>query len=60
MAAFRQIESELRSQYLVAYVPTTTMRDGAFHRIDVRIAGRPDVRVLHRHGYYAPAEEVRK
>jgi VWFA-related protein len=57
MADFRQIESELRSQYLVAYAPSSTSRDGAFHRIDVRLAGRPEVRVLHRRGYYAPTEK---
>jgi Ca-activated chloride channel family protein len=57
---FRQIENELRSQYLVAYDPSNAARDGRFHRIEVRISGRPDVRVIHRRGYYAPKEEDRK
>jgi Ca-activated chloride channel homolog len=57
---FRQIESELRSQYLVAYSPTNTTRDGSFRRIEVRLAGRDGVRVIHRRGYYAPSEEVKK
>jgi Ca-activated chloride channel family protein len=57
---FRQIETELRSQYLWAYSPTNSSRDGSFHRIDVRIKGRPGVRVIHRRGYYAPTEEVKK
>lgn len=57
---FRQIESELRSQYLVAYSPSNTSRDGSFRRIEVRLADRPDVRIVHRRGYYAPTEEVKK
>jgi Ca-activated chloride channel homolog len=60
MEDFRQIENELRSQYLVAYSPSNTSRDGSFRRIEVQIAGRNDVRVVHRRGYYAPMEEVKK
>jgi Ca-activated chloride channel family protein len=57
---FRQIENELRSQYLVAYSPTNANRDGSFRRIEVRVAGRSDVRFVHRRGYYAPVEDVKK
>ncbi|MEN3335628.1 MAG: hypothetical protein V7641_4993 [Blastocatellia bacterium] len=57
---FRQVESELRSQYLVAYSPSNGAKDGRFRRIEVRLAGRPDVRVIHRRGYYAATEEVKK
>jgi Ca-activated chloride channel homolog len=57
---FRQIEGELRSQYLVAYSPTNGAKDGRFRRIEVRLADRPDVRVIHRRGYYAATEEVKK
>ena len=57
---FRQVESELRSQYLIAYSPSNSARDGRFRRIEVRLAGRPDVRVIHRRGYYAATEEVKK
>ena len=60
MEDFRQIENELRSQYLVAYSPTNTARDGSFRRIEVQVAGRNDVRVVHRRGYYAPMEDVKK
>jgi VWFA-related protein len=56
-AQFRQIENELRSQYLVAYNPSNTARDGSFRRIEVRLGGRPDLRVTHRRGYYAPSGE---
>jgi Ca-activated chloride channel family protein len=57
---FRQIEAELRSQYLVAYSPTNPSRDGSFHKIDVQIKDHPGVRIIHRRGYYAPMEEVKK
>ena len=60
MEDFRQIENELRSQYLVAYSPSNAVRDGRFRRIEVRIAGRSDVLVIHRRGYYAASEEVKK
>jgi Ca-activated chloride channel family protein len=58
--SFHQIESELRSQYLVAYAPTNSVRDGRFRRIEVRIADRPDAMVIHRRGYYAGSEDVKK
>ena len=57
---FRQIEGELRSQYLVAYSPSNANRDGSFRRIEVRVKARDDIRVVHRRGYYAPMEEVKK
>jgi Ca-activated chloride channel family protein len=60
MDDFRQIENEMRSQYLLAYSPTNTARDGSFRRIEVRITGRSDVRLVHRRGYYAPMDEVKK
>jgi Ca-activated chloride channel family protein len=57
---FKQIENELRSQFLVAYSPTNVARDGSFRRIEVRLANRGDVRIVHRRGYYAPTEETKK
>src|SRR5262245_57674536 len=57
---FRQIESELRSQYLVAYSPSNLTHDGRFRRVEVRISGRPEARLIHRRGYYAATEEVKK
>jgi VWFA-related protein len=60
MEDFRQIENELRSQYLVAYSPSNVARDGRFRRIEVRLANRSDVMVIHRRGYYAASEDVKK
>jgi len=53
-AAFRQIEDELRSQYLVAYYTSNSAPDGTFRKIEVRIPGRKDLRIRHRPGYYSP------
>ena len=57
---FKQIENEMRSQYLVAYSPSNSNRDGSFRRIEVRLNGRSDALVVHRRGYYAPVEDGRK
>jgi VWFA-related protein len=58
--AFKQINEELRSQYLVAYEPSNTSHDGTFRQIEVEIPGRQDVRIFHRKGYYAPSAGARK
>lgn len=55
--AFAQIETELRSQYLLAYMPTNILRDGSYRRIRVEIS-KPELRkqkllLLYRQGYYA-------
>jgi VWFA-related protein len=54
LTAFRQIEEDLRDQYLVAYYPSNTALDGTFRKIEIRVPGRKDIRVRHRFGYYAP------
>ncbi|HEX6278942.1 MAG TPA: VWA domain-containing protein [Pyrinomonadaceae bacterium] len=55
--AFKQIEDEMRSQYLLAYEPTNTLLDGSYRKIDIELAN-PDlakqkVRLTHREGYFA-------
>jgi VWFA-related protein len=55
IAAFRQIEEDLRQQYIVSYSPENTNRDGNFRAISIKV-NRPDakdLRVLTRKGYYA-------
>jgi VWFA-related protein len=53
--AFQQIANELRTQYLLGYMPTNTRHDGAFRKIKVRVRNG-DYKVQARRGYYAPAE----
>jgi Ca-activated chloride channel family protein len=56
-AAFAQIQQELRSQYLLAYRPTNTRRDGSFRQVRVEIVNRElrkqKLQLLYRQGYYA-------
>lgn len=49
------IQTELRSQYSVAYAPSNQARDGGFRRIEVKTKAR-GYRVQVRRGYYAPRE----
>lgn len=55
--AFAQIDQELRSQYLIAYSPTNTNRDGSYRKIRVEVINpdlrEQEVRLLYRDGYYA-------
>jgi Ca-activated chloride channel family protein len=53
--AFRKISDELRTQYLLAYYPSQRTSFSEFRRIEVKVAGMPDLpgyRVRHRAGYY--------
>jgi VWFA-related protein len=46
--------------YVLAYEPSTPYRDGRFHKIEIRIAGRPDLTVRTRKGYFAPSDKTGK
>lgn len=57
-AAFRQISDELRTQYLIAYYPSS-LSDSEFRRIEIKIdpatkdyPNPSDLQVRHRTGYY--------
>ncbi|HVZ22683.1 MAG TPA: VWA domain-containing protein, partial [Vicinamibacterales bacterium] len=52
--AFRELLEELSHQYLVAYTPTDTRRDGRWRRIKVTVDGGHRVRT--REGYRLTAE----
>ncbi len=51
--SFYEVSQELRSQYSLAYRSTHTIKDGSFRAVKIE-AGRRDVRVKARKGYYAP------
>lgn len=58
-AAADQISRELRSQYLIGYVPSANARDGRFHHVRVELKqaeGTPKLTVFWRHGYRAPID----
>jgi VWFA-related protein len=52
--AYAQIDEDLRSQYITAYTPANSARDGSFRTIQVRVKNQKDLNVRFRRGYFAP------
>jgi VWFA-related protein len=50
--AFDELNSEMRSQYALAYIPSNPAKDGSFRKIEIR-TGNKDWKVQARKGYYA-------
>jgi VWFA-related protein len=50
--AFKKLNEELRAQYTLAYGPSETLQDGAFHRIRIETDDR-QLRIQARNGYFA-------
>jgi VWFA-related protein len=56
--AFAQIEQELRTQYVVQYVPANKTMDGSFRRVDVFCKDQDgDLKVQARKGYFAVPDD---
>jgi len=53
--AFDEIGTELRSQYMIGYVPTNLAADGKYRKIEAKPTN-PDYKLQARKGYYAPKE----
>jgi len=53
---FQEIQDEMRSQYAITYAPPNPKRDGSYHKIEIKVAGK-DYKVQARKGYYAIAPE---
>ncbi len=53
-AAFKQIEDELRTQYVASYTPTNAKLDGTYRKLDIQCKG-DGLKVQSRKGYYAIA-----
>ena len=51
--AFDEISEELRSQYVLGYVPSNPAHDGTYRKIKVQTT-QADAKILARRGYYAP------
>jgi VWFA-related protein len=56
-AAFAEIETELRTQYLIAYSSTNKKRDGTYRKITIELTNaamkEEKLEIRHRPGYYA-------
>lgn len=55
--AFERIVRDNSTHYLLAYYPPTTVADGKFHRIGVKVS-RPGLTVRARSGYAAPTAKA--
>ena len=55
--AFKQIEEEMRSQYLIAYEPQNQALDGSYRKIEIQVVSpelqKQKVKLTHREGYFA-------
>lgn len=55
--AFRQIQEEMRSQYLIAYEPSNQAKDGSYRKIEVQLVNKEltkdKIKITHREGYFA-------
>lgn len=54
-----KIGVELRSQYVLGYMPTNNQKDGKYRRVEVKLVqprGLPPLRAYFRTGYYAPTQ----
>jgi len=54
-----KIGIELRNRYVLGYSPSPSVRDGRYHRLQVKLIpprGLPPLKAFWRLGYYAPAE----
>jgi Ca-activated chloride channel family protein len=58
-AVAARIAIELRNQYVLAYYPQNQIRDGKYHKVEVKVVqpkGISAVKAHWRTGYYAPSE----
>lgn len=59
--AFKQIQDEMRSQYLLAYEPGNQSLDGSYRKIEIQIVNpelqKQKVKVTHRQGYFAKTKK---
>jgi VWFA-related protein len=59
--AFKQIQEEMRSQYLIAYEPSNANKDGSYRKIEIQLVNpqltKDKVKVTHRQGYFAKTEK---
>ena len=59
--AFSQVELELRSQFLVAYQPSNSSKDGSYRKIEIQVANpelaKQKIKLSHRQGYFAKTDK---
>jgi len=55
LGAYSEVATEIKSQYIINYIPSNTARDGRFRRVRVKCTN-PNYRTYSRGGYYAPKD----
>jgi VWFA-related protein len=55
LQGFESISVEIRSQYLLGYVPQNGLTDGKFRKVKIEIPGHKELEIHSRKGYYAVA-----
>ena len=55
-AIFKQIQDEMRTQYMLAYTPVNSKKDGGFRKLELRTKDK-DQKIQTRRGYYALAPQ---
>jgi VWFA-related protein len=55
---FRELQDEMRCQYMLGYTPTRDNWDGAYRKLEVRMASK-DLKAQTRKGYYASKPSAR-
>ena len=59
--AFKQIQDEMRSQYLISYEPSNQNRDGSYRKIEIQLVNsqlqKEKIKVTHRQGYFAKSSQ---
>lgn len=62
--AFRQIQEEMRSQYLVSYEPSNAALDGSYRKVEIRMVNpelqKQKTKLTHRQGYFAKTAKTAK
>jgi hypothetical protein len=56
VAAVRELIGDNDTFYVLGYTPDPLARDGRFHAVDVKVKGRPGLKVRARAGYTAPTD----
>ena len=55
--AFKQIEEEMRSQYMISYEPNNQALDGSYRKVELLLSSpemaKQKVKLTHRQGYFA-------
>jgi len=58
--AFKQIQEEMRSQYLLAYEPSNPAKDGSYRTIEIQLVNpqlqKEKIKLTHRQGYFAKGQ----